>query len=86
MGKTSAPYSQVVLLSMPSINQVSKSHAKPKAVSGLTVANHKEVDSKNSESFSDVVICVLEFSLHHSSVDFYQDNARQSGDEHPSDC
>jgi hypothetical protein len=29
---------------------------------------------------------VLEFSLHHSSVDFYQDNARQSGDEHPSDC
>jgi hypothetical protein len=45
-----------------------------------TVANNEEVDSKNCKPLSDTVIRVLEAPLHDGSVDFNQDDARQSGD------
>lgn len=51
----------------------------------LTIANHKEVNSENRETLSDVVVCILELSLHHRGVDFDQDNTSQSGDQHPVD-
>ena len=48
----------------------------------FTVCNNEEVDAKNSKSFSDLVMAVLELSLHDSSIYFDYDDATQPSKDH----
>jgi hypothetical protein len=41
----------------------------------LTVDYNEQVDTKNSETLADAVICVLELALHDSGVDLDDDNS-----------
>lgn len=72
MGKTSAPYSQVVLLRKPSwgIEVLAGGCLGLKEKEKLTVTDHKQVDSKNSESLPDPIVGILELHLHNSRIDF----------------
>lgn len=48
----------------------------------LTICDNKEVDAKDGKAFSDLVMAVLEFSLHDSSVYFDYDNTTQTSKNH----
>lgn len=86
MGKTSAPYNQVVLLSIPSKHNAKQSaNPSPRFKqdplpfpkwSKLTVAHDKQIDAKDSKALADAVIRVLEHSLHDSRVDLDQHDSR----------
>jgi len=74
-----------VLLSMPSVlHQFHPPPPSPKLFgsSGLTIYHDEEVNTQHSKPFPDLVVGVLEFSLHYSSVDFYDDYARKACEDH----
>lgn len=44
-----------------------------------TIRNHEEVDAQHGESFADLVVGVLKFTLHDRRVDLDHDYTGQAG-------
>lgn len=49
----------------------------------LTICDNEEVDAKDSKAFSNLVIAVLELSLHDSGIDFDYNDTTQTSKDHP---
>jgi len=79
IGSTSAPYNQVVLLSMPSMNVSQILEVRRYA---RTVRDDEEVDAEYRKPFADFVGRVLKLQLHDRCVDLDDYDAAQSCQDH----
>lgn len=48
----------------------------------LTVENNEKIDSKDSKTFADFVVCVLKLALHDGGVYFDDDDRCKTGQDH----
>lgn len=86
MGRTSAPYNQVVLFNMPSADQMSAygtNRTLGRCLNWHTVDHGEEVNPQDSKAFADLVVGILELSLHDRGIDFDNDNASETSQDHP---
>lgn len=81
IGRTSAPYSHVVLLSSPSV-PMHQHFPLPKGQKTLTVADDEQVDAEDRKSLADLVVRVFKEAQHDGGVDFDDDDARHSRQNH----
>lgn len=82
MGTTSAPYSQVVLLIIPTgLCQFSTLYFHTRKWL-LTVSHAEDVDSSDGESFPDGVVGAVELSEHDCRVDFPETDTSETSDQH----
>jgi hypothetical protein len=71
-------YSQVVEFNMPSIGLSAKqSRWNLLGFIVLTIHDDKQIDSQNSEALADLVVGILEFSLHDCRIDFDDHDSSQ---------
>lgn len=57
-------------------------HPYKKSPHQLTVNQSKEIYSQDGETFTNLVVCVLEFALHHGGINFYKNNTGQTRENH----
>jgi hypothetical protein len=76
-------YSQVVEFNMPSIGLLAKqSRWNLLGFIVLTIHDDKQIDSQNSEALADLVVGILEFSLHDCRIDFDDHDSSQASENH----
>ena len=51
-------------------------------VQHAVIRHHKQVDGQDREALSDAIVGVLEFALHHSSIDLDEHDATKAGKNH----